>query len=208
MQIMDRNAEAEFNRAMSAVQAKLPVVLADTVNTQTNSTYAKHEIIAKTIKPIYTEHGFSTSFSESETPREGHIRILGTLRHSGGWSEEYFVDLPVDDRGIKGNVNKTPLHAAGSTFTYGRRYLTCLMFDVATGDDTDGNVYDNDAISEEQQNELFDLATTLFGDKASSILQSLARRRFHFDDGDWTKIPAYRLPDAERSLRDKAKEVV
>lgn len=206
MQIMDRNAEAEFNSAMAKVQAELPTVLADSVNQQTSSTYAKHEIIAKTIKPVYTRHGFSTSFSQADTPRADHIRIVGTLRHSAGHSVEYFADLPIDDRGIKGNVNKTPLHATGSTFTYGRRYVTCLMFDVATGDDTDGNVYDDEPISETQQTELWERAAFHFGDKAASVLSSLARRRFKFEDGDWTKIPAFRLQDAMRSLDEKAEE--
>lgn len=61
-------------------------------------------------------------------------------------------------------------------------------------------------LSEEQQNELHALAESLFEDRADDVLHSLARRRFHFDDGDWTKIPAYRLPDAVRSLTDKAED--
>lgn len=206
IRIMDRNAEAEFNTAMSKVQSELPTVAADALNTQTSSMYAKHEAISKAIKPIYTRHGFSTSFSQADTDRADHIRVRGVLRHNAGHAEEYFADLPIDDKGIKGNTNKTPLHAAGSTFTYGRRYLTCLMFDVATGDDNDGNVYDSGAISEEQQNQLHALATELFGQAANDVLRSLARRRFHFENGDWTQIPAHRLPDAERSLREKAAE--
>ena len=60
-------------------------------------------------------------------------------------------------------------------------------------------------LSDESQNALRDAAIKLFGeDKAYEILESLARRRFHFGDGDWRKIPAFRLADAIRSLEQKA----
>ena len=95
--------------------------------------------IARAIKPVYAAEGFSVSFGEKKAEREGYIHIEGVLRHMAGHSETYSLELPIDDKGIKGTANKTQLHATGSTYTYGRRYLTCLMFDVATGDDTDGN---------------------------------------------------------------------
>lgn len=140
MQVMDRNAEAEFNAAMSRVQANLPTVTKDAENQHTHSTFARHEAISRAIKPIYTSEGFSTTFSQGKADTEGYMRIKGLLRHRDGHKEPYWIDLPPDDKGSQGNVNKTALHAAGSTFTYGRRYLTLLMFDVATGDDTDGNL--------------------------------------------------------------------
>lgn len=154
--IMDRNAEQEFNAAMSRVQAKLPTVEKDANNLQTKSMYARHEAISRAIKPIYTAEGFSTSFSEGTPVKEGHIRVNGILRHSAGHSEPYSVELPPDDKGIKGSVNKTNLHAAGSTLTYGRRYLTLLMFDIATGDDTDGNL-PKQPITQERAEEIQEL---------------------------------------------------
>ena len=137
--ILDRNAEAAFAAAMTSVQSKLPTVFRESHNQQTSSKYAKHEAMAAAIKPIYTAEGFSITFSEGDSPKERHIRIVGILRHSSGHKELHHVDLPLDNAGIKGNVNKTETHATGSTFSYGRRYLTLLMFDVATGDDNDGN---------------------------------------------------------------------
>jgi hypothetical protein len=47
-------------------------------------------------------------------------------------------------------------------------------------------------------------AQNLFGDQADQVLMSLARRRFGFDDGNWHDIPQLRLPDAIRSLEEKA----
>lgn len=137
--IMSNQAEVEFSEAMARVQAELPEVERKADNEQTKSRFAKHEHIAKAIKPIYTREGFSITFSEDDSPREKHIRIVGILRHKAGYKERHHIDVAIDDVGIKGNTNKTLTHAEGSSQTYGRRRLTCLMFDVATSDDDDGN---------------------------------------------------------------------
>jgi len=140
IQVMDRTARDEFYAAMNRVQAELPIVAREALNSQTQSKYAKIEAIAKAIKPVYTKEGFSMSFGQGKSDHEDYIRIDGVLRHSSGHCEDtYHIDLPVDNVGIKGSVNKTMVHATGSTLTYGRRYLTCMMFNVATEDDTDGN---------------------------------------------------------------------
>ena len=153
--IMDRQAKAEFASAMARVQEKLPIVTRDAINQQTNSRYAKLERIAKVIKPIYTAEGFATSFTEGESAKDGHIRICGTLMHRAGHERTgYYADVPLDDVGLKGNPNKTKTHATGSTLSYGRRYLTCMMFDVATGDDDDGNSASVPRITEKQAADL------------------------------------------------------
>lgn len=168
MQIMDRNAEAEFNAAMARVQKNLPEVLREADNLQTKSRYAKHEAIAKAIKPIYTVEGFSAVFSQGKAEADSCIRVNGTLRHSGGYSEPHWLELPLDKAGIKGNVNKTDLHATASTFTYGRRILTCMMFDVATGDDTDGNLPE-DTITVDQATVINDLIKESKANKAKFL---------------------------------------
>lgn len=166
--ILDRNAESAFAAAMTSVQSKLPTVFRASDNTQTGSKYAKHEAMAKAIKPIYTAEGFSITFSEGDSPKEKHVRILGILRHSSGHKELHHVDIPLDIAGIKGTVNKTETHATGSTFSYGRRYLTLLMFDVATGDDNDGNG-PADTITEEQAANLQALIEEVGANKAGFL---------------------------------------
>jgi hypothetical protein len=142
MQIRVRAIEAEqsYSAAMARVQQKLPVVLKDAFNDQTKSPYATVSAIAAAIKPIYTAEGFSISFSEAATDKPDHIRVRGTVRHRDGHKDETpYADVAIDKTGLKGNDNKTLTHAEGSSFTYGRRYLTCLIFDVSTGVDSDGN---------------------------------------------------------------------
>lgn len=166
MQILDRNAKTEFYDAMNRVQAELPTIINDAMNKQTGSWYAKLETINQKIKPIYTREGFSTSFWQGKAEQEGYVRVEGRLRHRTGHCEEGFVtEVPPDKTGIKGNVNKTDIHAAGSAFKYGRRYLTCLMFDVSTGDkDDDGNAASYERISEEQLAKLEELITDVGAD--------------------------------------------
>lgn len=151
--ILDRTARDEFYAAISRVQAILPTVKTDAWNDQTKSRYARLSAISRAITPIYTAEGFSASFWEGKDAPEGSIRIEGILRHRDGHSEPYGANLALDDVGIKGNVNKTKVHGTGSTFTYGRRYLKCMMFDIAVGDDDDAQAK-VETISEEQAADL------------------------------------------------------
>lgn len=142
MQIQVRAIEAaqEYSAAMARVQMALPVVLKDAYNEQTKSPYATLGAIAAAIKPVYAREGFSISFTEGVTAKPDHVRVCATVRHRAGHQDERpFVDVAVDRAGLKGNDNKTLTHAEGSSFMYGRRYLTCMVFDVATGTDNDGN---------------------------------------------------------------------
>lgn len=132
-------AEAEFNAALARVQSKAESVATNAENSHTGSRYAKLAVIDRMLKPLYTAEGLSVSFDTGEAKRPDDIRIEAILSHSGGHSRRYHIDLPRDESGAKGGANKTGVQGAGSTNTYGRRYLTCMIFAVATEDDNDGN---------------------------------------------------------------------
>ncbi len=161
--VMDRQAKIEFDEAMAQCQSDMAElrILKKAENKQTDSNYAKHEAICAAIKPVYTKHGFRLSFAEGKPDLDGEIRVHCTVTHRMGHSEAYWMDLPADSAGIKGTVNKTPIHAKGSTFSYGRRYLTLMIFDLATYDDNDGNrpPQSVELITEEQVNQLHSKAT-------------------------------------------------
>jgi len=150
---LDRIAEQQYSAAMARAQEALPVVLRESKNLQTQSKYAKEDAISKAIKPIYTKEGFSLSFDTGESPLPEHIRVICYVRHSGGYTEEKHIDYPYDLTGIKGTTNKTKIHAYKSTVSYARNTLTCMAFNVATGDDDDGNAAGgtlSEPITEEQ----------------------------------------------------------
>lgn len=135
----DRQAERAFDAAMANAQNEMMPVVRDRNNDQTRSKYATLEAIAKAIKPLWTAHGFSLSFGTGDAP-EGYQRVTCRVSHSGGHHRVVSADIPFDDKGMQGKTNKTPTHAFGSTVSYGRRYLTMMIFDISTGDDDDGQM--------------------------------------------------------------------
>lgn len=199
--ILDRQASQAFSEAMKACQEEMPKVLRNKKNDQTKSKYADLEKVNETIVPIYTKHGFSISFGTDNSPLEGHYRITAEVRHNEGHAKNYFADVPADKTGLKGNDNKTATHAFGSTMSYGRRYLTMLIFNIATTDDTDGNGLGKDYVhgfvTDEQKQELVDLMR----ETGSDTKKFLAYMRV--DNLD--VLPASQFAAAKAALEKKRK---
>jgi hypothetical protein len=133
-------AREAFSTAMAAAQAEMPTVVQDKVNTHTSSRYASFETIQRLIKPVYLRHGFTVSFSEDGSPRDGWVCVKAQVRHIGGHTEYFERTGPIDNVGAKGNPTKTALHGVASTVTYLSRHLLCGVFSVTVaGEDKDGN---------------------------------------------------------------------
>lgn len=138
--IEQRRAETAFNAAMAAAQAELGPVAKNVRNTHTNSKYADLDAVYEACQPIITKHGFGKSFGTGNSERgDGFVKMICDVTHTAGFCKRYESDMPIDAAGSQGKVNKTPIQAFGSTTTYGRRYMTLLIFDVVTMDDNDGN---------------------------------------------------------------------
>lgn len=135
--MMSRNAEQAFNEAMKAAQIEMPRILRDAKNGSTNSRYARLETITREINPVVTKHGFSMSFGTDDSTLAGHYRVTCHVSHTAGHSRDYHVDVPADIAGAKGNQNKTATHGFGSTMSYGRRYLTLLIFNISLVNEDD-----------------------------------------------------------------------
>jgi ERF superfamily protein len=169
--ITAKDAEIAFNTAMTACQVEMPRVLRNKPNDSTSSKYADLEQLDKICRPIYTKHGFSLSFGTTDCPLAGHARQTCLVSHTGGHSRAYQADIPLDLTGPKGNANKTGVQGFGSTMSYGQRYLTKLIFNIAlTNEDNDGqrskgNGGDTDPINEEQIANIEALLTELGKDK-------------------------------------------
>ena len=153
-----KEAEKAFNADLAEAQSEMAPVARDASNDQTRSNYATLEAIHKSIKPIITKHGFSLSFAQGETDKDGHYRVTCALRHKSGHTVQQFMDIPSDGVGMKGNANKTSTHAFGSSMSYGRRYLTLAIFNISTAEeDDDGNAASDIVITSEQREILQDL---------------------------------------------------
>lgn len=168
--ILDRDAEQAFNADMVRCQNAIRTVRENQRNNQTNSRYADLEAITRAAKPIYTENGFALSFYEGETQKENHIRICVDVMHRQGHTKSRHVDMAIDDTGAKGAPTKTKIHGEGSSISYGRRYLTCMVFNIPTGDDDDGNKASGaQYINEDQQTSIKILLSKAYDDDPNLI---------------------------------------
>lgn len=141
---LQKNYEANearkvFASSFAIVQANIASVAKTKDNPQTHSKYAGLDDIIESAKPIYTNEGFSIIFYEGQSDKQEHIRICADVLHTAGHKETYYYDVPLDGVGIKGNANMTKIHAKASSTSYGRRYLMCMIWNIPTGDDDDGN---------------------------------------------------------------------
>jgi len=164
----DRQAKKAYFAAMSKCQAEIPVVTKRQKNTHTNSKYADLAAIEEQAMPVIHKHGFAVSFQPDGYNDKGELRILWEISHEEGHSRNGVGEIPVDGAGSQGKVNKTGTQAFGSTATYGRRYLLCMLFNISTGDDKDGNKLEETGgpISDEQRAELEKVLEECGADKA------------------------------------------
>ena len=139
--------ETAYNAAMAAAQAELIPVARKLHNQQTRSKYADLAALAEAAMPIIYRHGFGISHSEFKSDRPNNLGVRAEVTHAAGFSKSYDFHIPMDGAGLKGNANMTATHAYGSTFSYGRRYSTCGVFNIATKDD-DGNAAGNKPAAE------------------------------------------------------------
>lgn len=189
-------AEVAFNEAFAACQAEMPKVIARHKNDQTNSKYAKLADVYDIANPISTAHGFSFSTFPASCQKDGCQGIRWELRHSAGHVIGDVAEVPTDDKGMKGTQNKTATHAFGSTISYGRRYIFCMIFNLATEDDNDGNnLQKSGPINEEQFRTIRKLLDQVGGEDAFLGM-------FKVDVIE--SIPSARFYEAEALLRRKA----
>lgn len=161
--MLARQAEVEFNEALNRVQSKIKKVAPDLDNTQTKSKYASYAAIDAVIRPLYSEEGFSLSFTEEDCPKAEHVRIICYVSR-GAHTRLYRKDMPSDGKGARGGDVMSKTHAAAAADSYAKRYLVKDIFNVAIGeDDTDGNI---------PMNEVADFMTVIL---ESRSLEELSR---------------------------------
>jgi hypothetical protein len=132
-------AEKAFDAAMSDAQGKMRPIAADANNPQTKSKYASYAALDKALRPIYTKHGFGLSFDTADGAPVDHVRVVCRVSHKAGFARTPHIDMPNDGKGAKGGDVMTKTHAQGAAVTYGQRYLLKMIFNIAVGDDDDGN---------------------------------------------------------------------
>lgn len=149
---LNRAAEIDFSKAFAEMQPHLPKVISTHYNNQTKSKYAKIDDINAAVLPILSEYGFGITFKIVSQDDKG-VTVRATLMHSAGHKEFTDLLMPYDKCGTKGTVNKTDIHATGSTISYAKRYAMCMLLDISTGTDNDGNKEPVDVLATAAQRE-------------------------------------------------------
>jgi hypothetical protein len=204
MRASDR--EQAFNAAMAIAQSEMRAIAADANNPQTRSRYASYFALDKIVRPIYTRHGFALSFDTEDCPVPDHIRVVCHVT-CGGHTRKYQVNMPADGKGAKGGDVMTKTHAAGAAMTYGQRYLLKMIFNIAIGNDTDGNVpnVSNESISAKQladlQAKIFDVA----GAKSDHLIGRLLK---YMKVEALADLPAKDFKAAETAIEGQRKNYV
>ena len=165
--LMVGQAKQAFNEAFARLQPKLPritkrgeVKYNDAKGKQKKAfSYARWEDVDAAIRPLLNEEGFSLSWT-TQPHTSGGVVVLGTLRHGQGHEQIASIGpLPLDSSGGKNN-----LQAAGSTFSYAKRYTAQMLLNLTyEGEDDDGVKGGLQPISAEQVKEISDLLTEVHG---------------------------------------------
>ncbi len=201
---VDRQAAAAFNAAMVKAQQDIKPVARRAFNAQTSSRYAKLEDIDEAVSPIYTAAGFSLSFGSADSTLAGHLRVVCDVMHEQGHTKQYQMDLPLDAAGIAGKVNKTGVHAHGSTHSYARRYLTMNIFNVVMCDeDNDGNPPPPEApVVTDAQARLLNSLLTKCSTKAKSAFAGLYGDPASVPKSEFDKVLGMLTKSAEQNAGD------
>lgn len=190
--IEQRTAEQKFNQAMQQAQSEMPAIFKGQKGQ--NNKYATLEAISEKMKPIITKYGFALTFGTDTASLPNHYRVTCRISHNGGHSEIAHAEVPADGTGAKGgNSSMNVVQAFGSTMTYARRYLTLLIFNIATTDD-DGNGAAG-YITQEQAAQLADLIK----DTKTDLSKFLA----HMKVDCLPNIPLAQFGKAQKALAER-----
>ena len=132
--MMDRQAAIDFDTALNSCQKQIGRIAPNVQRKDTNSWWADYSQLDRTIRPIYTEAGFSVGFSEVAPVAIGKVRIKGTLSREG-ISRDYFSEITPSTTGPKGGAMATATDADAIAASRAKRYIMLSIFNIATGID-------------------------------------------------------------------------
>lgn len=207
-----KEAEILFDHAMLAAQSEMPAIPRESYNKHTKSWWARIEAVSAKIDPVIRKNGFTLKFGIGEQRIPDHYHLFVDVTWNGvlssgkkaSYTKRYDADIGRDDKGPKGEGTKTLAQGAGSSITYGRRYLKCMVFDVLVlGLDKDGNPASADdanpnLITEEQEAEILRLCAE------KNIGKEMFGRAYRV--GEVSELPARRYEEVVARLKMAPKQ--
>lgn len=167
-------AKRAFFAALAAAQAEIPVVLRTRKNAFAGYTYADLADIETQAMPIIRKHGFAVVARSEAGGEAGMQRVRMQVSHVAGHVEDFADDFPLDAGGKDGKSNKTGVQAKGSTTSYGRRYMLCGFFGIATADDDGQGGRRDPRARGNQASAAAPLPTTLSGHQVATLRKLIA----------------------------------
>lgn len=126
----ERQSKIDFDDALNACQAKIGRI-APNAKRENNIMWADYAQLDRAVRPIFTDAGFSISFSE-ESADNGRLRLKAILSR-GGQQREYFSSISL----AAANSKMNQADAEASADSRVKRYLLLKIFDIAIGIDAD-----------------------------------------------------------------------
>lgn len=130
----ERQAKIDFDNALNECQKQIGRIAPNVNRKDTSSWWADYAHLDKTVRPIYTDAGFSIAFSEVEPISKGKVRIKASLSR-GGISKDYFSEITPSTTGPKGGAMATATDADAIAASRAKRYLILAIFNVSVGID-------------------------------------------------------------------------
>jgi hypothetical protein len=185
-----------FNEALHRAQAAMPRVKKNgtiDMGSKGSMKFAKWEDMDTILRPILDAHGFSLSFDTA--PRDGGGSVItGTLQHTAGHHRTASMSLPLDSGAGRNN-----LQAAGSTLSYGKRYVAEMLLNIVReGDDDDGKAGGMVFVTQAEATELTNLVAAT-GTDLRQFLAMMVRDNVHAIE----EIERDDFPRLKNALLDK-----
>jgi len=139
--VMAKNAESAFNGEFALMAAEIPTIVER--GKTDKGKYARFEDIVEGVRPILSQHGFSLSF-RTEWPDKATVKVVGILTHREGHSRCSEFMANADTSG-----SKNAIQALGSAVSYGRRYTTRDLLNIASKDEDDDGYKAGKAVAPE-----------------------------------------------------------
>ena len=203
-EVITEQRHAAFNRDFMAARQEMPRITKDgavAYPVDKNKPegpkkeafkFARYETIDAAIRPIEEIYGFSRSFTTSQRVGDGGgIIVRCNLLHREGHSIAAEIPVPLDSSGGKNN-----LQGYGSSFSYGKRYTTTMIWDLVTeGEDDDGmGAFQQQPIDEVQ----FQAFQNLIDENEVDVQRFCA----HLKIGSLSEITNKMYPKAMADLKD------
>jgi|SRR5271165_1508902 len=156
-EVMADQAKIAFSRAEWRLKKDMPQIPKNgtiDLGAKGKIKFARWEDMAEVIQPLMDREGFTLSFDTEERAREGGGSVvIGTLTHIDGHHKTARFSLPLDS-----GPGRNSLQAAGSTLSYGKRYVTELLLNIVRrGEDDDARAAGIRYITAEKKNEIIEL---------------------------------------------------